>query len=144
MPYCEDLSHQAKFRNRDSPAANSNSPGCRGIITYGQDGQLYQSVNRKNNVHTWKKVCNGNLNMVSQEIPYVYYNAVSNDYDANVYILRDPLTNILTSYLYPTIEQYYVIDGQKYENYKRAQNHQWIKIDVVPTPQVFGGLFSWF
>lgn len=144
MPYCEDLSNQAKFRNRNSPPANSNSPGCRGVITRGNDGQLYQSVNRKNNVHTWKKVCNGCLDVVSTTMPYVYYDTVADDYDANVYILRDPFTNELTTYLYPTVQQFYVIDGQKYDNYKRVQGHQWVKIDIAPQRPMLGGLFSWF
>lgn len=54
MPFCEDLSHLAKYRNRNSPPASGNSPGCRGIIAYGNDGNLYKSTRRVDGIYAWK------------------------------------------------------------------------------------------
>ena len=54
MPACIDLSHLAKYRNRNSPPCNANSRGCRGIIAYGNDGNLYKSTRRVDGIYTWK------------------------------------------------------------------------------------------
>lgn len=84
---CEDLSHIARYRNRDSPSANSNARGCKGIITLGNDGQIYQSVNRSNNVHTWQKLCTASRPCLTK--PYLYFDQDLQDYaDDLVYLKR--------------------------------------------------------
>lgn len=55
MVHCEDLSHLAKYRNRNSPPANANSPGCRRKTAYGNDGDLYTSTRRVDGIYYWKK-----------------------------------------------------------------------------------------
>ena len=84
---CEDLSHLPKYRNRNTPAANANRGGCRGIVTVGNDGQLYESVNRSNNVHTWRLLCSKSRPCFAE--PYLLYDSVLDDYsDDLVYLSR--------------------------------------------------------
>src|SRR6476646_7743368 len=56
MPACKDLSHLAKYANRNTPPSNANSVGCRGKTVEGNDGNLYKSVRRSDNIYTWRKV----------------------------------------------------------------------------------------
>jgi hypothetical protein len=52
---CVDMSHLAKYANRNSPPANANTTGCRGKTVKGTDGELYTSKRRIDGVHTWRK-----------------------------------------------------------------------------------------
>lgn len=45
----------AKYTKRPSPPYPANSPGCRGTVRQGNDGQLYRSTPNKNGVFTWKR-----------------------------------------------------------------------------------------
>lgn len=66
MPsFCEDLSHIAKYRNRNSPPADASARGCRGKIAVGNNGSEYMSVKRKDGIYVWKKVQTGKRIRVS-------------------------------------------------------------------------------
>lgn len=84
---CIDLSHIAKYKNRNSPSANSNWGGCRGIITLGNDGRLYKSVNRSNNVHTWQLLCSKSRPCTIE--PLIYFDRKLDTYsDDYVYLKK--------------------------------------------------------
>lgn len=103
-----DYNPQKAMDNRRAPPYNSNQPGCHGVLKTGVDGQLYISVPNINGQHYWKRICPSNTRVTGSN---AYTLLDDNNLSTTVYLQQSPVTALVAPYLYPTTDDWYVLNG---------------------------------